>query len=282
LLSFINESIAEIEPRALATGCLLVVVFVGSLIVWSYLIKRIQLGKSMLDLNDRPRSRWSSVPALAVVYIGLLMAISSLLPKFLPSEPMQEPPSLNLSSVMLQSAISIGLTIVLSVCAARSANSWSAIGMTTENLQGQVRLGILGFLATVLPIAMSLAATLPIRGADNQHSMLKLLMQSPDLGTVAMIAVAAAVVAPLFEELLYRVILQGWLSTLLPAPVTVMTVAVLFAFVHGWRDGLALIPLALILGYVFHRSHSYLSVVVIHALFNATMLALQLLVPRAV
>jgi membrane protease YdiL (CAAX protease family) len=40
---------------------------------------------------------------------------------------------------------------------------------------------------------------------------------------------------------------------------------------------LPLLPLALVLGYVYDRRHSYLAVVVLHALFNLTMLAAQLL-----
>ena len=236
-----------------------------------------QLGKPILNFNAAPRSEWNSIPALIVIFVVLQMVLMGLLARFVPAMPKQEVAALEISSVALQAAVSIGLTIVLSAAAAGSANSWSAIGITRENWQGQIRLGMNGFFAAVLPTAISLAMTFPIRGEENQHAMLKLLKQSPELGTIAVIALAAAVVAPLFEELLYRVILQGWLVTLLPVPVAVTAVAMTFGFVHGWRDGLALIPLALILGYVFHRSHSYLSVVVIHSLFNATMLGLQLL-----
>jgi membrane protease YdiL (CAAX protease family) len=92
-----------------------------------------------------------------------------------------------------------------------------------------------------------------------------------------MVIFIAVVAAPLTEELMFRVILQGALSRLVPPRVAIPLVAWCFCSVHGLVDGLALIPLALILGIVFHRTHNYLTVVVIHALFNATMIALQLL-----
>jgi membrane protease YdiL (CAAX protease family) len=88
-------------------------------------------------------------------------------------------------------------------------------------------------------------------------------------------ALAVAVVAPLSEELLFRVVLQGWLTERISATVAVPVVAIVFAAVHGWRDGLALLPLALILGYVFARRRSYLAVVTTHALFNSVMFGLQ-------
>jgi len=40
---------------------------------------------------------------------------------------------------------------------------------------------------------------------------------------------------------------------------------------------LPLVPLALILGYVYYRRHSYLSVVLLHALFNGANLWLALI-----
>lgn len=216
---------------------------------------------------------------LAVVYVALLLIVSSLLPR-LYSTPLSEKPIPDLSSVAVQAAVSIGLSLILMLASAAASGSWSEIGITTVHSWNQIRVGIGGFLAAVLPMVISMIATLPFRGAENQHSLLKLLMESNDIGTIAVIAFTAVIAAPVFEEMLYRVILQGWMTTSLTSSIAIPLVAVLFAFVHGWRDGLALLPLAAILGYVFHRSHSYLSVVVIHATFNATMLALQLLNPR--
>ena len=130
-------------------------------------------------------------------------------------------------------------------------------------------------------MGLSILVTLPVRMHEQQHSLLQLLGESNDVMTIVMIGVAAALSAPLAEEMLFRVVLQGWLTTVFPPRLAVAVVAVIFCLIHGWRDGLALLPLAVILGYVYHQRQSYLSVVVIHALFNATMLVLQLLNPHA-
>ena len=274
------NSIVETEPQVLATGYLIALLFAGSAFVWGQLLKRQSVEKSFLTPNDEPRARWNSIPELLVVFLTVFMLSFSLMLRFLKTSAEQQPP-VALNSLVQHVLFNLILSLILALALVSKERPWSGIGMQLDHLGEQLRLGVYGFFAAVLPMTISMFATLPFRGAENQHSLLKQLMDSPDVATVSIIAVTAVIAAPLFEELLYRVILQGWLSTIIPTSIAIPLVAVLFASAHGWRDGLALMPLALILGYVFHRQHSYLAVVVIHALFNATMLALQLLSPTS-
>ena len=274
------NSFAEIEPRVLATGFLLALLFAGSTFVWKQLFKRQSLEKSYLPLNEEPRSRWNSFPEILIVFLtSFLLSLGPML--WLLKTPSEEQPSISLNSLVERVLFNLGLSLIFAVALVSKERPWSSIGIRFHDLREQFRLGIYGFFAAVVPMTISMFATLPFRGAENQHSLLKQLMESPDMAMISMIGVTAVIAAPVFEELIYRVILQGWLSTIFPASVSIPLVAILFASAHGWRDGLALIPLALILGYVFHRQHSYLAVVVIHALFNATMLTLQLLSPTS-
>ena len=272
------NSIVETEPRVIATGYLLALLFAGSAFVWGQLFKRKAVEKTFLTLSEEPRARWNSIPELLVIVLTVFMLSLSLMLRFLKTSSEEQPP-VSLNSLVQHIFFNMSLSLILAFALVSNERPWSGIGMRFDHFREQLRLGVYGFFAAVIPMTISMFATLPFRGAENQHSLLKQLMESPDVATVSIIAVTAVIAAPLFEELLYRVILQGWLSTIFPASVAIPLVAALFASVHGWRDGLALFPLALILGYVFHRQHSYLSVVVIHALFNATMLTLQLLTP---
>lgn len=273
------NSLLQTDLRMLPIGSLLAAAFTGSVWVWWHLLQRIRRGLPLLETDPRPRAEWTSALSLVTVYLAISVIMSSVLGRWLvvPTTPQALP---DLQAVAMSAAISLGMTTALLLTSATGAGSWSAIGLSMSNLWPQVRTGIQGYFAAVIPTAVALAALASLRDAESQHSLLKLLMQSDDLLTVGVIAFAAAIVAPLFEELIYRVILQGWLCRLFSPSRVIPVVAVLFALIHGWRDGLALIPLALILGYVFQRSHSYLSVVVIHAAFNATMLTLQLLSNR--
>jgi uncharacterized protein len=81
--------------------------------------------------------------------------------------------------------------------------------------------------------------------------------------------------------LIFRAMLQEGLARRLGATPAIAITAVLFSLVHGFPDALALLPLAIILGYVYDRRQSVLSVVVIHALFNLTNILILLLNPEA-
>jgi membrane protease YdiL (CAAX protease family) len=50
-----------------------------------------------------------------------------------------------------------------------------------------------------------------------------------------------------------------------------------FAGVHGLHDALPLLPLALVLGALYHLRRSYVAIVTAHACFNAAFLVLALL-----
>ncbi len=137
--------------------------------------------------------------------------------------------------------------------------------------------GAVGFLAAVAPVQVVLWATLPLRSEQYLHQLLQLLRQNPTPQVVALIAVSAVVLAPMLEELMYRVVLQTWLVERLGAVAGIAVTAVVFAGVHGPLDALALLPLAVLLGWLFHRTGSYFAVVKMHALFNTYNLALTLL-----
>jgi membrane protease YdiL (CAAX protease family) len=80
--------------------------------------------------------------------------------------------------------------------------------------------------------------------------------------------------------LLYRVVIQGWLESRITPRAAIIFVSILFAAIHsesGRPDALPILPLALILGYVYHRRHSLLAAFTLHATFNAANLALALM-----
>jgi len=149
-------------------------------------------------------------------------------------------------------------------------------GLHLRSPRDQTRLGVTAFLASLLPVYGTLWITFPIRHAEDQHVMLQLLRSAPTVRMVFWIGLAALVLAPMVEELLFRVILQSWLRPIVGWRGSILITAALFASVHGLPDALPLFPLALVLGYIFERAHSYWSVVIVHALFNGFNLILAL------
>ena len=143
-------------------------------------------------------------------------------------------------------------------------------GIHLRDPGGQVSEGVLGFLAAVVPVVIAWLATVPWRTDENQHGLLRLLQEDSSLQTLLWVVLLAGVLAPLVEELMYRVVLQTWLEKIAPRREALIVVALIFSAMHKLPDAIPLFPLALILGYVYQQRRSYLSVVLIHMLFNGT------------
>lgn len=133
--------------------------------------------------------------------------------------------------------------------------------------------------AAWLPVFGVLWLTMPLRSPDKQHAVLQLLGDRPSLEIYAWAVLSAVIIAPLFEELVFRVILQTWLEQHV-GRIALPMAAVLFAAVHRFPDSLAIVPLALVLGDAYLRRRSYWEIVTAHGLFNAVMLALDAVSPH--
>lgn len=151
------------------------------------------------------------------------------------------------------------------------------LGLRSRNPQAELTWGSVGFLIAWLPVFVALLATQSLRDPQAEHGFFRVLEEQPGLITIGWISLAAVILAPLYEELLYRVVIQGWLRTVCPPTTAILISAVLFSLVHGFPDALALFPLALTLGVLYESRRSYPAVVVTHALFNLWNLAYALL-----
>lgn len=191
------------------------------------------------------------------------------------------PQALSLSSIQLSCLIGF-LFAGMFVAALTNGGRRTAAnyGLLIRPVGRRIWLGAAAYLAAIGPTALLLIFSRGWRTVETQHAYLKALQDSTGLELIGWIVVSAVVAAPIMEELLFRVTLQSWFAERYSGRTAIALTACVFALVHGWRDALPLIPLAVILGGMFHCSRSYLSCVVTHGLFNATFLALALLTSR--
>ena len=149
------------------------------------------------------------------------------------------------------------------------------------NWKSEVQAG-LELMLLVMPCTMLLGiiSSSLWKTPDETHPLL-LLLRDGGFELQIMIGISAVLIAPLIEELLFRVLLYNGLvnSGNLSRVSAWITVSVCFSLVHGFTDALQLFPLSLALGWCMVRRQSYLAVVVAHALFNGLMLLLTLLAP---
>jgi membrane protease YdiL (CAAX protease family) len=141
-------------------------------------------------------------------------------------------------------------------------------GLTTRDWHRQMLDGLEVAHASFLPVLGIMLVTMPLRSEEKMNPLLRLLAQDRSLQTLGWILLAAVVLAPLLEELLFRVIVLGWFRGRLGSAHAIGISSLVFAAIHGPLDGAALLPLAFLLGRLFDRRHQFLSVFVAHATFN--------------
>ena len=259
--------------------CLLSVLGVASFLVLSLAAYRLWHRIPLLPATTEPLPVAQSISVIVVAsWIGMQLLS-------LAAEPVNTGRLPTVDDVKMTCQLNVLLFLAIFIPMTYSAtSSVEAFGFHLKELRQQIADGVLGFAAAVLPVLGVWALTLPWRSTNNSHGLLRLLEQDQSFTTLAWIAIAAVVVAPLVEELIYRVVLQTWLQRIAPPREALFAVAVAFAAVHRLPDAIPLLPLALVLGYVYQQRRSFLSVVLLHMLFNAANLTLAVLtisVPEA-
>lgn len=146
--------------------------------------------------------------------------------------------------------------------------SFDQIGIRSENMTQQSFDGVRGFFLALIPVSLALLVTFQLRSEESTHAVLKGLIDNPDPLLAASLIVMAVITAPLAEEFMFRVVLQNWVIRVAGVWPGIVITAIVFAGIHEFPDSLPLIPLALLLGIVYERRRSFLTVFLIHALFN--------------
>lgn len=260
-------------PNLLLVGVMIPLLLAGSFAAWGEMLRRWYRGQSLVEPVTAallPRPFWAVI--CGVAWVGLNLADRIVVDL----EPQTQPVSASLvTAAFLQTSFTL-LVMWLLLFGSGRFRPHDA-GLRLAEWRVSCGYGVDAFLATLLPTALVLLATFPLRSAETQHPLLRVLETTGDRSIILMLALTVVFVGPLAEELLFRVTLQGWLTRRCGRRFALVSVAVLFAIVHGWKDGIALLPLSFLLGYLYDRRQDLLAITVAHGLFNAVNLLILLL-----
>jgi hypothetical protein len=131
--------------------------------------------------------------------------------------------------------------------------------------------GIGGYLAALpLVILVSLVNQRLLEDQGGGNPILEIILQSKDNLTIAILLGMVAVLAPFFEETLFRGFFLTSLTRYLPGWGAIALSGLLFAIAHlNLSDILPLTVLGMVLGYVYTRSGNLLSSMLMHSLWNS-------------
>lgn len=230
-------------------------------------------GSASTDAVDEA-SKTPLPPAALLLAIGWTGVV--LLLKLAAGGPPQ-PTDLTSSRLMTGIVVELGIQLLVFVVLFAAVVSGPAgVPWRTGSFRRELRLGLAACLAAFGPVLVTLILTKIIWPDDAEHFFLRILRQADSGPLIALIVLSAGILAPLSEELAYRVTLQGGTEPYLGRGLALVGSAVLFSAVHGFPDMVALLPLALILGWVYRQTRSYVAIVTAHAAFNLFNLAVVL------
>ena len=261
---------ADLKTIGNSVMCALIV---GSAAVWLKVALRGINRQPPLELVPQQTVPWPAVPVCATFLVAFF------LPVFVvhwasPLEP------LSLAKVQWSCLAQVGQVLaIVGLLAIDGPLRKEDFGCDLRNWRSDALTGAAAFLASLAPVYLVtlIQTQLDWRGPDDKHLFFKILESGSGGALLTWIAVSVIVAAPVAEELTYRVLLQGWAQGQMRPWQAILFSSTVFVVAHEGHDRLPLLPLALILGYVYWRRRSYLAVVVLHGLFNAVNLMLALL-----
>jgi hypothetical protein len=171
-------------------------------------------GKPLLAYEPRRRVPWGIGATMIALYIVIMHLLAPLLD--IQSETSS---ALDPANFAWQGWLNIGLILMLSTV----VMGWLAVACQAtrrdlgfpesgRQLIADIRVGVIGCLASLVPVFLLLQVAEWILPTETQHPLLKQLSQTPTPMIFLTAAGAALLAAPLFEELVFRLLLQGALE----------------------------------------------------------------------
>jgi len=177
--------------------------------------------------------------------------------------------------VMLSAVAAVAALIVLVVGnLAYRRNGLTRLGFDGRRLLAAIPQGIVGIIC-ILPLMawISIGAVkiweLLHLAHPAKHELLEILDKTHDVQVARLLVFTAVLIAPVYEEMLFRGHLQSLLRHLLGRPwAAIVLTSAAFALVHPWWTQPPILFLSLCLGYAYERRGNLWLPVVIHSLFN--------------
>lgn len=248
--------------------------------VWTWIAWRLAERRPLVAYEPRLPTPWSIVDVFLLFVLWPIFELAALRIA-VPHEELVKGELSAASLAAITTAHALWVVVALVYLEARTKASAREFGFDISHLGRDIRLGVLTFLAAA-PVVYGIQLVFSLLWKPLEHPLAKLLVQEREGPLFVLAAVSAIVVAPLSEEIAFRVVLQGWLepairrmgwrrrvgrrlSRILPIIIT----AALFALAHQGVDRIALFVLALFLGYLYRQTHRVFPSLVVHACVNA-------------
>lgn len=195
---------------------LLIALPVGCWTNWQAGFKRLAQGLPLLEYRKREPACWGLLD-VGLIFVAILVIVSAATGYVSSLKGIEDASELTAMNPQEQSAIILAFGLSTLLATALSVGwLWARFqrldGFEMEHFWQDVELGFRWFFMLVVPIL--LLQLLLTRWFPTNHPIVDMLRDSGDLSFLPIAAFAAVVAAPIFEEFLFRLLLQGWLEKL--------------------------------------------------------------------
>ncbi len=213
----LGQQTGSFLPTALASYFLLLAW--ASILGWVFVARHYVLRGQMLPMEQRDAAPWG------ILEVGLLvcgwflsqvvgLVVAGLLGGFTIGE------NIGLSRLIgSQGALLIAVpaavhwgAMLLMLCWLRRFASWTDLGLSRKNVLNDIALGGAAFVLIVPPVLVIQNILVAAFPAEAEHPFIEVLRSKSDPSLIAAICFAAVASAPVLEEFMYRVVIQGWLE----------------------------------------------------------------------
>ncbi len=202
-LSFLARAIA-----ALAIGLCLA--------AWSIATGRVASGKPLLSQEPRRPAAWGFLDVFVAFALLQSAPLAGEFVAWILPQVVDASGSASTAEAAIQLANSLAALVAMAASVLfvilRTGARLRDLGFDLRQALRDVRLGLVA-LVMIGPIVYGIQALLVYYYKfESEHPLLENVREHPDAVTIVSVFVAALVVAPLVEEFLFRVLLQGWME----------------------------------------------------------------------
>jgi len=205
------------NPAELISWLLMLCLLATSGTAWVLAFRRRSSGEPLLRYEPRQHVPWGALDLLLflclfiafIVVAGAVLALSGSTEFTLPLE--KQSAVGRALTIFFSAASEFALVIAaLLLIAFKNSASRSDLGIVVDRAGEDLRLGMVGFIYLAGPVFL-IQAILSLWW-PSEHPLIELVRKNPSLSFFLVSIFSAVIVAPIAEELVFRVLLQGWLE----------------------------------------------------------------------
>lgn len=209
----------EVELLMQISGSLVLSLFVGSAIMWFYAIRRLRRGEAILRVEPWTPRVWGLLDLILIVGLVIVgQAVSIKLWAMNSGVEIRELRDESDFPLSAMAAVSLSYLVVMLISAlwliVRYGASMAHIGLNSRKLTSNLAVGA-GAALLSLPVVYAIMALINFSFSEQyDHPLLDRMIDEGSVSAFLLATFCAVAAAPITEEFLFRVMLQGWLQSI--------------------------------------------------------------------